>query len=179
MELHLIRHTTPAIDKGICYGQSDIPLENTFTVEFNRILENIPSGTEIIYSSPLTRCSQLACALGAQLNLPVVHDHRIMELNFGDWEMNQWDKIDQSVLMHWMENYVSIPCPNGESYRDLALRVKTFLSDIAIQNYTSAIIVSHAGTIRAIYSAILELPLEESFDLKIEYGGYVHLRLRK
>ena len=35
MELILIRHTTPAIEKGICYGQSDLNVADSFEISFD------------------------------------------------------------------------------------------------------------------------------------------------
>ena len=37
MEIHLVRHTTVAIEKGICYGQADIPVSATFESEANAL----------------------------------------------------------------------------------------------------------------------------------------------
>ena len=33
MEVILIRHTTPDVPTGTCYGQSDVPLKETFEEE--------------------------------------------------------------------------------------------------------------------------------------------------
>lgn len=33
MRLHFIRHTRPDIARGVCYGQSDIPLAASFAEE--------------------------------------------------------------------------------------------------------------------------------------------------
>jgi len=33
MEIYLIRHTTPDVAKGICYGQTDLDVANTFEEE--------------------------------------------------------------------------------------------------------------------------------------------------
>ena len=30
MEIYVVRHTKVAIDKGICYGQTDAPLADSF-----------------------------------------------------------------------------------------------------------------------------------------------------
>ena len=60
MEIYLIRHTTPKIDKGVCYGQSDIELADSFSMEFKEISKSIPKTFEKVYSSPLKRCTRLA-----------------------------------------------------------------------------------------------------------------------
>ena len=33
MEIYLVRHTTPDVAKGICYGQADIDVTATFLAE--------------------------------------------------------------------------------------------------------------------------------------------------
>lgn len=33
MKIYLIRHTTPHIEKGICYGQTDLDVAETFNNE--------------------------------------------------------------------------------------------------------------------------------------------------
>ena len=39
MEIYLIRHTTPKIEKGICYGQADLNVADSFEEEINVILK--------------------------------------------------------------------------------------------------------------------------------------------
>ena len=61
MEIYLVRHTTPAIKKGICYGQTDVDLNSeTFESELYEIKNKLPSNIVRFYCSPLIRCSKLA-----------------------------------------------------------------------------------------------------------------------
>ena len=61
MEIYIIRHTTPDIEKGICYGQSDLNLVDNYAEEFEAIKSKIPTTkTFKIISSPLKRCALLA-----------------------------------------------------------------------------------------------------------------------
>ena len=69
MRLHFIRHTRPDIARGVCYGQSDIPLAASFAEEAEdvraRLTERLEGRTPSrIYSSPLSRCRRLCEALG-------------------------------------------------------------------------------------------------------------------
>src|SRR5580692_7160561 len=59
-EIYLIRHTTPAIGKGICYGQSDLDITSSFREEADLIRQHIPDYIRFIHSSPLRRCALLA-----------------------------------------------------------------------------------------------------------------------
>ena len=43
MEIYLIRHTTPLIEKGICYGQTDLDITESFEEEVSMIHPHLPS----------------------------------------------------------------------------------------------------------------------------------------
>src|SRR4028118_1276170 len=83
MEIYLIRHTTPLIEKGICYGQSDIPLADSFESEWEIIRQQLPKEMDCIYTSPLKRCWQLARKLEQHYQVPLFTDKRLMEMHFG------------------------------------------------------------------------------------------------
>jgi alpha-ribazole phosphatase len=170
MEIYVIRHTTPDIEKGICYGQTDVPLKATFDEEAKNILNDLPTDVEIIYTSPLIRCKQLAIYISDHLNVPIVEDIRLKELNFGDWEMKKWDDLDLSDLTVWMNDYVNEKCPNGESYIDLYARVFSFLNSIKPTHPKKLLIVTHGGVAKALHSIIKKVSLKEAMDLKLDYG---------
>jgi len=91
MKLWLIRHTNVNVAPGICYGQTDVDVAETFENEAQVIkkqIENIEF--DKVYSSPLIRCKKLAEYL---FNTNIKYDTRLRELNFGEWEMQAWDKI--------------------------------------------------------------------------------------
>ncbi|GGZ31213.1 alpha-ribazole phosphatase [Echinicola pacifica] len=175
MDVFLIRHTSPAIAKGICYGQTDIGLREDFDEEAEAIhaLIGQPKGKYAIFSSPLRRCTLLADRL-----FPTVIWHsepRLMELDFGAWEMEQWDAIPSGELSKWMEDFVQVACPGGESYRDLYSRCVDFLSDLQSMSLDQVYIISHAGPIRAIHAYLTDTRLEDSFSLKVHYGEVIRM----
>ncbi len=176
MEIILVRHTTPAIAKGVCYGQADIDVTNTFEEEVQEILTNLKSfNFDAIFSSPLQRCKKLAEQIGDR----IIYDKRLKELNFGDWELKNWNEIPEEELNPWMENFVELAPPNGESYIDLHKRTTSFLEEISSKNYKSVLLVTHAGTIRSMWSHINKIPLTKSFDLKLTYGEIVSFNLQE
>lgn len=128
MEVILVRHTTPDIAKGICYGQADIKVATTFEEEVSNILKKVPVNDPEVtyYSSPLQRCKLLAKKLSAN----VIFDNRLKELDFGDWELQKWNDIDKKELDIWMNDFVKTPAKNGEFYIDLHNRTTDFLNRI-------------------------------------------------
>ena len=142
MEVYLIRHTNPAIEKGICYGQTDLPAEeHLFEKEFVAILKKLPKQFDKVYSSPLQRCSKLA----AKLSNNPVFDNRLMELNFGDWENKSWDKIDLMLLSVWMQDFVNEKAGGAESYAELHQRIVSFMKELQTIEYKIVVIIIHAG----------------------------------
>ncbi|UCS92839.1 alpha-ribazole phosphatase [Echinicola marina] len=176
MEIFLIRHTQPAIEKGICYGQTDLELASSFEKDLRLVEENLPQNINFqsIYSSPLKRCKKLAVGLFGNF---IIEDHRLKELDFGDWEMKAWNKIPHKELNPWMEDFVHTPCPNGESYHKLSNRGIDFLNELNKLPAGPIAIVTHAGPIRAMHAHVNNIALKDSFDLKVEYGEIIRLQL--
>ncbi|MBT9485373.1 alpha-ribazole phosphatase [Sediminibacterium sp.] len=175
MEIYLIRHTTPKVEKGICYGQADLDITETFLEEVEAIKPHLPSDQIKVYSSPLQRCKKLADALFDGFEIDV-HDD-LMELNCGQWELLPWNDIPKEEIQPWMDDFVNVPVPKGESYVDLHNRVVKRFNDI-VSKQESAVIVAHGGVLRSILSHITSTPLKESFDaFTLHYGCVVKIQV--
>lgn len=166
MEIYLIRHTTPDIAKGICYGASDLELASTGEEEIKNVLSKLPSSFDAVYSSPLQRCHLLA----KQITPEPILDDRLKEMNFGDWELQPWDDIPKAEIQPWFDDWVNVSAKGGESYLELHKRSVDFLNSILAGRVGKIAIVCHAGIIRAMNAHLNNIPLERSFDLKLGYG---------
>lgn len=175
MEIYLIRHTKPDIEKGICYGQADVQVSDSFVQETTSIVEHLPDYIDVVYSSPLTRCQKLAEFIkrGKELKL----DARLKEMNFGDWELKTWDKIDQTELNTWMVDFVNVKVPNGENFIELHERVSSFMDELIKQPHKAVAVVAHAGTIRSAVSKVLDIPLKNAFKLPVDYASITKLNI--
>jgi alpha-ribazole phosphatase len=178
MEVYLVRHTETVCEKGICYGQSDVGIREPYDVIFESILNQLPQDA-VLYSSPLQRCVVLAKHIQKNSKIEsIIEDSRLMEMNFGDWELKSWDDIPQEILNPWMTDFVNVRVPNGESFVDLDFRVREFLdNDISKTAAKPIIIVAHAGVIRSILCKINNLPLQEAFKSKLNFGAVVKIEI--
>lgn len=182
MELYLIRHTRPDISPGICYGQSDIGLAATFTSELETLKAKLGSiaPPAVIYSSPSQRCTQLAQALSGGLACDdIKEDSRLMELHFGDWELQSWDTISQKELEDWGKDYVTLAPPSGETFQQLQARVLHFLADIRSAASQTAFLITHAGVIRTLLAETMGIPMSQAFNIELNYGGITQLLCEK
>ena len=176
-EIYLIRHTTPAVEKGTCYGQADLDVTESFFDEAALIKQYLPAHIQSVYASPLQRCSKLAQHLFPSHNI-LFHDE-LKEINCGEWELKKWDDIPQEIVMPWMNDFVNVRIPGGESYLDLFERTTTIFESIAAKKETAAI-VSHGGVLRSILSHLTDTALIESFNIfKLQYGCVVKLHVHE
>lgn len=173
-EFYLIRHTTPAVAKGICYGQTDLEVTGSFLQEAAIIREYLPETIEAVYSSPLQRCAGLATHLfpGHSIHL----QKELMEIHCGQWEMKSWDELPKEEIDPWMKDFVQIRIPDGESYLDLHKRVTGCFVSIREKAGRPVAIVAHGGVIRSILSYITGTPLIDSFKVfSLHYGCVIRL----
>lgn len=176
MEIYLIRHTTPDIGKGICYGATDLDVVALFEDEVKEVLKELPASFDAVYSSPLKRCHKLAKKITPE---PILDD-RLKEMDFGDWELQVWEDIPKSEIQPWFDDWVNVFAKGGECYTGVYERSVAFLNSIMDRNMDKKIaIVSHAGVIRAMNAHLNDIPLKNSFDLKLEYGGVIKVNLVK
>lgn len=176
MQIFVIRHTKVLAGRETCYGQTNVPLAETFAEEAAEIKAKLPNDFDAIFCSTLERCKVLA--LEMQLE-NVQHDEALKEFNFGDWENKLWNDIDPNELNIWMEDFVNLPTPNGENVLALYNRVAHFLDEMRSQNYEKVLLVTHAGVIRCIWSYLLEMPVKNMFKIPVGFGEILIFNLGK
>ena len=172
MEVYLVRHTETVCEKGICYGQSDIGLLEPYLDQFETIKAQMPADA-VFFSSPSQRCTILAEYLS---DSNFESDNRLMEMNFGDWEMKNWDDIDSEELNPWMKDFVNVKVPNGESFTELYARVVDF-ADTKLKAGKPIVLVTHAGVVRSFLCKTTNLPLKDAFQNKVDFGQVVKVEL--
>ena len=173
MKVTLIRHTRVAVASGICYGHTDVPVADTFTAEALQIKNSLLNESfDIVYTSPLSRCRQLANFCGFPQAIP---DERLKELHFGHWEMQSWNEITDPLLQNWYNNWIYLPAGGAESYFEQYQRVCQFLNELRNSGYNHAALFTHRGVI-ACASVFANLcNLETSFQTEVDYGSLTRL----
>lgn len=146
MRLILVRHPQPLVAPGMCYGRTDLavaPEQLEQTLAALRI--SLPPGLPL-YSSPLRRCAELA----ARLSPAPIYDERLVEMDFGAWEMRPWDAIPRDGIDAWAADVVHYRPGGGESVLRMAERIAAFHADLQRQPSADdgAIVICHAGAMR-------------------------------
>ena len=173
MLIHLIRHTTPKIEPGICYGQSDLDVSHSFKDEVKTILTKTLKKYDVVYTSPLQRCAKLAENITGEQRFS---EPRIMEYNFGDWELLPWSDFKSDDAQSWMNNFVDQPAPNGDSIKTMQSRVMSFFEELIKKDVESVAVVTHSGVQRLLHAHILCTPLEYLFRLQLDFGAVLEVK---
>lgn len=175
MKIYLVRHTSVGLPKGICYGQTDVPLSQSFEEEAEIVKEKIKDiPFDAVFSSPLSRCLNLAKYCGFEDRVQLFD--RLKELHFGDWEMTEWDKLR---MTEWETDWINNPTPNGESFKGMIDRVSSFFDELKEQPHDTVIVFTHGGVINCAKVYFGMTDIEKAFDNLATYGEIIQFELNK
>lgn len=174
MEVILVRHTSVDVPPGTCYGQTDVPLRSTFEEESIVIASALQSDAPFdqVYTSPLSRCTKLATFCGYA---DAQQDERLMEMNFGEWEMKRYDEIKDPQLQAWYADWQQVSATGGESFVQQYERVAQFLSELKQKPYRKVAIFAHGGVLTCARIYAKGISAEEAFASPTPYGGIIRL----
>lgn len=174
--LYLIRHTTPAIASGICYGQLDIDVADSFANEAHDVLHYLPP-LQLILTSPLLRTRRLAEHLAQTQHCELRSDARLLEKHFGAWEGKAWDDIDRCEIDAWADDFMDYAARGGESAQQVMHRVENLLGEVVQLPQKNIALVAHAGSIRAMLAVMGEVALEDILKWEVGYGAVIGVRI--
>ncbi|HEX8964506.1 MAG TPA: histidine phosphatase family protein [Rhodocyclaceae bacterium] len=147
----------------ICYGQTDVGIAEDAAAVAARIRGLLPDAP--FYSSPLRRCRLLAEALHPAPRF----DDRLREIDFGSWEMKRWDDIGRAAVDAWAADPLHYAEHGGESVAALRRRAAACAREIAAR-HDEAVLVIHAGVMKALAVELLGLPDPAWFSTSFVFG---------
>ena len=176
MKVTLIRHTSVDVPPGVCYGQTDVPLKDTFEQEAAAVAAALQNGEPFdkVYTSPLSRCVRLAAYCGYA---DAVRDKRLRELDFGRWEMKPFAEIRDPDLQKWFDDYFHVPAPEGESFKMQLERLAAFFDELKHCDFRHVGIFAHGGILTCAQIYTGDIGMEEAFSIVPPYGGIVAIHL--
>ncbi|WP_322030531.1 alpha-ribazole phosphatase [Paraburkholderia sp. J76] len=180
MDLVLIRHPAVAVDAGVCYGASDVPLAGDAAQQASLLAGRLASlgvrEPQRIETSPLTRCASVAAALAVMRGHMLQAEARLAEMDFGAWEMQRWDAIDRAQIDAWAANFEHAREHGGESVAQFDARVSAWFDTLDAHAKSTVWAVTHAGVIRTVTARALGMPLARCLRWPLEMAAIVCLR---
>lgn len=186
MDLVLIRHPAPAIESGVCYGRTDVPLAVDERAAAEAIVARLAALDvplpQALLTSPLIRCAGVARWLARRFGCAETIDARLQEIDFGAWERLRWDAIDRAALDAWAADLRHARTHGGESVAQFGARVGEWFETWqqacgagAARDRTPTLVVTHAGVMRVLASLALAVPLERTLGWPVAMAGIVWL----
>ncbi|MEI7988045.1 MAG: histidine phosphatase family protein [Chloroflexota bacterium] len=152
-------------------GQQNIPLNEWGIQNANRLaLELAGFPFNALYSSDLSRAVQTAQILSSPHGLQIIEDERLREIHLGIWEGLLFSDIEQKYPEYLIQRRqdANIPCaPEGENITFVAIRITSFMDEVAL-NYPKGkiLVVTHGMMIATALCLASKSPLIEAY-LKI------------
>lgn len=173
MRIYLVRHPPPVGVDGLCYGRLEVPVdERAIGTTAEWVFAQIPGQTHQsirVYSSPSSRCMELARRLASPLEPALAED--LLEMSFGDWQGARWDSIAREQLDEWAKDAWDYRPGGGESAAMVATRWERWLRHIRRIESGSVIAVTHAGVIRVALAAAARINGSSGLEAHIPFGS--------
>lgn len=167
-----VRHApVKAMIAGRIYGQRDVGCDVRDEAALLKTANALPQDA-IWVTSKLSRTKKTAYALAKQRgwHVKLLPYKELMEQNFGLWQSQTWDDLNDDPTAHafWQDPVGHCP-PDGESYQAMCQRVQNCIRHLCKKYQGQDLVcVAHAGTIRAALAMALDLDLEKSLRLNVE-----------
>ncbi|MBR4927084.1 MAG: histidine phosphatase family protein [Alphaproteobacteria bacterium] len=181
--IYLFRHgETPLNAAHILQGHIPHPeLTQNGIMQARSIAEKLKNyPVQILYSSPLKRARQTADIVNEIFNIPVFEDDRLKEIHLGDLDGSPVETV-KYLYPHLIDSFFSDDekiidtfFPNGESYRQVSERAKSFFSEcIANCPYRHIGIAAHGMLLKyALYGLGFKLMSGAPDNASIAYITY-------
>lgn len=144
---------------GIASGHLDPSLTDHGRERANTVLRDRYAGQhfDVVFASDTQRAYDTACLIFAGRPFPIVRDPRLRECNYGAFAGRPRAEMEAARTLS-----VYTPFPHGESYAQVALRMRTFLDQLARErDGEQVLLVGHAATLWMLVHWLRDRPLAD------------------
>jgi probable phosphoglycerate mutase len=161
--LVLVRHgETTYTAQRLYSGRGDAALTPRGLVQSRAVADRVASLGPVaaVITSPLSRCAHLADLIAVAAGGPPVHtDPDLVECDFGKWEGLTFAEARErwpDEMRAWLASSASAP-PGGESFEDVAVRVRRVIDGIRVRyGGRQVAVVSHMSPIKLVLRDALD-----------------------
>jgi alpha-ribazole phosphatase len=177
----VLRHGEVAGPANVLRGKHDALLSAAGLQQMQQVsaANNRPAFTRIA-SSPLARCRTFAERVAESCNIPLTLHAGLEEIDFGDWEgltPAEAQKRTPELFTRFQANPEGLAPPNGEAFDIFRQRVLDAFDSVARDASDHTLLVTHAGVIRVILSAVLGLTWRNAYQIALPAAASFQLSL--
>ncbi|MGV2453675.1 UNVERIFIED_CONTAM: histidine phosphatase family protein [Acinetobacter seifertii] len=132
---------------------------------------------DVIVTSSLKRCACFAEQLAKTTQLPLLLNHDLKEMYFGEWEGVSTQQIYETspeLLANFWQKPSQYCPPQAEILMQFQTRIlkgfQDLLLDMQNQNWQRALVVTHGGVIKLLSCLAQQQPLDDLLKMQAELG---------
>jgi broad specificity phosphatase PhoE len=149
--------TTTDNEAGIATGWLPGRLSPAGREQARELGERHARGVDAVFASDLGRAVETATIAFTGSGIPVRHDHRLRECNYGELNGRPVAEVAAARARH-----VDQPFPGGQSYRQVVEQTRAFLAELAGDWHgRRVVVIAHRANHWALDHLLLGTPLEE------------------
>lgn len=154
-KLIVIRHGYSVTNKENRFtGQRDVALTEIGYGQAEAVARYLVKNEKIdkIVTSDLSRAVNTARPTAEALGLPIHKTPALRELGMGIWEGMLFADVERDFkdILEQRRQDATVPCPGGESFKDLFVRVRNTVDTLLTDEADTVMVVTHAGPCRCI-----------------------------
>lgn len=152
MKIWITRHGQTALNHAkLMQGRTDEPLNATGIHQAEEARKKIGNvHFDAVYASPLSRAIRTGAIIGGVPESDVIIDDRIIEVDFGRYEMKKYYLMGPAMTLYWLMPKV-FPTPRTvEPVASMVERSSSFLRELEQMDYENVLVTCHGGIIRAL-----------------------------
>lgn len=161
---------------GRIQGHTDVGLSQAGQRQSQMLAKRLSQfPIDVAYSSDLQRCVGTAREALKGRNVPLHTTPQLRECHQGLFEgltVEETERRHPKQYAASLVNDLDFAPEGGESIRRINARVASFVSDLRLRHAgEKLLIVAHGGSIRAMFVALMELPLEANWRFALSNCG--------
>ncbi|WP_288421027.1 histidine phosphatase family protein [uncultured Acinetobacter sp.] len=132
---------------------------------------------DVIVTSSLKRCACFAEQLAKTTQLPLLLNHDLKEMYFGEWEGVSTQQIYETspeLLANFWQKPSQYCPPQAETLMQFQMRILKGFQDLLLemrkQNWQRALVVTHGGVIKLLSCLARQQPLDDLLKMQAELG---------
>ncbi|MEQ1135016.1 histidine phosphatase family protein [Acinetobacter seifertii] len=159
-------------------GHLDDELTANGWQQMQSTIEQVTDQTwDVIVSSSLKRCACFAEQLAKTTQLPLLLNHDLKEMYFGEWEGVSTQQIYETspeLLANFWQKPSQYCPPQAETLMQFQMRILKGFQDLLLemrkQNWQRALVVTHGGVIKLLSCLARQQPLDDLLKMQAELG---------
>jgi len=160
MKIWVTRHGQTNLNKeNLMQGLTNEPLNDNGRQQARKARRRISNVTfDAVYSSPLDRAIETGSIIGGVRQEDVIRDPRIIEMNFGRFELCNYYRMGPAMSLYWLYPDVFRAPDTVDTMESMVSRTRDFFRELEKKDYDNVLVSSHGVIMRILCGYLNDRP---------------------